>query len=52
MGYRFGSIDELGEGKGFRKIDQALGVAAFGVIGIVMAPGTEGASFVSGSGRR
>src|SRR5918998_1143792 len=42
MGYAFGSIDELGEGYGFRKIRQALGVRAFGVNAIVYAPGYEG----------
>ena len=42
MGYAFGSIDELGEGYGFRKIRQALGVTAFGVNAIVYPPGYEG----------
>ena len=37
-GYAFGSIDELGEGYGFRKIRAALGVTAFGVNGIVFPP--------------
>src|SRR5205085_8841711 len=40
--YAFGSLDELGEGPGFRKIRAALGVTAFGVNGVVMAPGHEG----------
>jgi uncharacterized cupin superfamily protein len=40
--YAFGSLDELGSGPGFRKIRAALGVAAFGINGIVMAPGHEG----------
>jgi mannose-6-phosphate isomerase-like protein (cupin superfamily) len=42
MGHRFGSIDELGEGYGFRKVRQALGVSAFGVNVIVMPPGFVG----------
>ena len=40
--YAFGSLDELGEGYGFRKVRQALGVEAFGVNGVVMPPGYEG----------
>jgi quercetin dioxygenase-like cupin family protein len=42
MGYSKGSIDEMGEGPGFRKVRQALGVEAFGVNAIVYAPGYEG----------
>jgi mannose-6-phosphate isomerase-like protein (cupin superfamily) len=38
----FGSLDELGEGYGFRKVRRALGVTAFGVNAIVMPPGFEG----------
>ena len=41
-GYAFGSIDELGEGYGFRSVRRALGVTAFGVNAIVMPPGYEG----------
>jgi mannose-6-phosphate isomerase-like protein (cupin superfamily) len=41
-GYAFGSLDELGDGPGFRKVRRALGVTAFGVNGIVFAPGFEG----------
>jgi mannose-6-phosphate isomerase-like protein (cupin superfamily) len=41
-GYAFGSIDELGDGPGFRKIRPALGVTAFGVNAIVFPPGHEG----------
>ena len=41
-GYAFGSLDELGDGPGFRKVRGALGVTAFGVNGIVFAPGFEG----------
>jgi mannose-6-phosphate isomerase-like protein (cupin superfamily) len=40
--YAFGSLDELGEGPGFRKVRRALGVTAFGVNGVVMPPGFEG----------
>jgi mannose-6-phosphate isomerase-like protein (cupin superfamily) len=42
MAHSFGSIDELGEGYGFRKIRGALGVSAFGVNAIVMPPGYLG----------
>ena len=41
-GYAFGSLDELGQGPGFRKVRAALGVTAFGVNGIVFEPGYEG----------
>jgi mannose-6-phosphate isomerase-like protein (cupin superfamily) len=41
-GYAFSSLDELGEGYGFRKVRAALGITAFGVNGIVMPPGFEG----------
>jgi uncharacterized cupin superfamily protein len=40
--YGFTSLDELGSGPGFRKIRASLGVTAFGINGIVMAPGHEG----------
>ena len=42
MTHAFGSLDELGEGYGFRKIRVPLGVTAFGVNAIVMPPGAEG----------
>jgi mannose-6-phosphate isomerase-like protein (cupin superfamily) len=42
VSYRFGSLDELGDGYGFRKVRRALGVTAFGVNAIVMPPGFEG----------
>ena len=42
MTHAFGSIDELGEGYGFRKVRRALGVDAFGVNAIVMPPVYEG----------
>jgi mannose-6-phosphate isomerase-like protein (cupin superfamily) len=42
MGYRFSSIEELGEGYGFRKVRRALGVTAFGVNAVVYPPGYPG----------
>ena len=42
MAHAFGSLDEMGEGPGFRKVRQALGVTAFGVNAIVMPPGFDG----------
>ncbi len=42
MTYAFSSLDELGEGSGFRKVRAPLGVTAFGVNGLVYAPGYEG----------
>ena len=41
-GYTFSSVDELGEGFGFRKVRGALGVTAFGVNAIVFPPGYVG----------
>jgi quercetin dioxygenase-like cupin family protein len=41
-GYAFSSLDELGEGPGFRKVRRALGVTAFGVNGVVYPPGYVG----------
>ena len=38
----FGSIEELGDGPGFRKVRQALGITAFGVNALVYPPGAEG----------
>ncbi|HVU77342.1 MAG TPA: cupin domain-containing protein [Gaiellaceae bacterium] len=38
MGYQVSSLDELGEGPGFRKIRGALGVTAFGVNAVVYPP--------------
>jgi len=40
--YAFGTLEEMGDGPGFRKVRTALGVEAFGVNAIVMAPGHEG----------
>ena len=42
MANAFGSLDELGDGYGFRKIRAPLGVTAFGVNAIVMPPGADG----------
>jgi mannose-6-phosphate isomerase-like protein (cupin superfamily) len=41
-GYAISSLDELGDGPGFRKIRRALGVTAFGVNGVVYPPSFEG----------
>ena len=38
-GWTAGSLDDLGEGPGFRKIRRELGVEEFGVNAIVMPPG-------------
>jgi mannose-6-phosphate isomerase-like protein (cupin superfamily) len=42
MGYKVSSLDELGEGYGFRKIRAPLGVTAFGVNAIVYPPRYSG----------
>jgi mannose-6-phosphate isomerase-like protein (cupin superfamily) len=42
MGHSFGSLDELGDGYGFRKVRRELGVTAFGVNAIVYPPGYAG----------
>jgi mannose-6-phosphate isomerase-like protein (cupin superfamily) len=42
MAYSIASLDELGEGYGFRKIRQPLGVTAFGVNALVLRSGFEG----------
>jgi mannose-6-phosphate isomerase-like protein (cupin superfamily) len=42
VSHRFGHIDELGEGYGFRKIREPLGVTAFGVNALVFPAGAEG----------
>src|SRR5690348_660982 len=41
VAHAFGSLDELGEGYGFRKIRAPLGVTAFGVNALVIPPGVE-----------
>ena len=40
-GWAAASLDDLGEGPGFRKIRKELGVAAFGVNAIVLPPSYE-----------
>jgi mannose-6-phosphate isomerase-like protein (cupin superfamily) len=42
LGYARGSIDQMGEGPGFRKIRRELGVTAFGVNALIYPPGQEG----------
>jgi mannose-6-phosphate isomerase-like protein (cupin superfamily) len=38
-GYTVGSLDDLGQGPGFRKVRKGLGVTAFGVNAIVLPAG-------------
>ena len=40
VGHAFGSIDEMGDGV-FRKVRRELGVTAFGVNALVLAPGVD-----------
>jgi quercetin dioxygenase-like cupin family protein len=40
-GWAATSLDELGDGPGFRKIRPAIGVTAFGINAIVLPPGVE-----------
>jgi len=40
-GYAISSLDEMGEGYGFRKIRHAIGVTAFGINALVLPPGYE-----------
>jgi mannose-6-phosphate isomerase-like protein (cupin superfamily) len=42
MAHAFGTVDELGDGYGFRKVRVPLGVTAFGVNAIVYPPGYDG----------
>jgi mannose-6-phosphate isomerase-like protein (cupin superfamily) len=42
MSYAFSSLEELGDGPGFRKVRRALGVTAFGVNAVVYPPGYPG----------
>jgi quercetin dioxygenase-like cupin family protein len=42
MGYQVSSLDQLGDGYGFRKVRQPLGVTAFGVNALVFPPRYEG----------
>jgi uncharacterized cupin superfamily protein len=45
-GWAITTIDDLGEGPGFRKVRSALGVTEFGVNAIVMPPGYVAARHV------
>jgi uncharacterized cupin superfamily protein len=38
-GYALSSLDAMGEGYGFRKVRQQIGVTAFGINAIVLPPG-------------
>lgn len=40
-GYAVSSLDEMGEGYGFRKIRRVMGVTAFGINALVLPPGYE-----------
>ncbi len=40
-GYTVSTLDELGDGPGFRKIRRELGVTAFGINAIVLPPGYQ-----------
>jgi mannose-6-phosphate isomerase-like protein (cupin superfamily) len=40
-GWAVATLDDLGEGPGFRKVRKGLGVSAFGVNAIVLPPGIE-----------
>jgi mannose-6-phosphate isomerase-like protein (cupin superfamily) len=42
VSHSFSSLDELGDGPGFRKIRQSLGITAFGVNALVLPPGHQG----------
>jgi len=45
-GYAVSDLDSMGEGPGFRKVRQAIGVTAFGINAIVLPPGyTTGLHF-------
>jgi uncharacterized cupin superfamily protein len=40
-GYAISSLEEMGEGYGFRKIRHAVGVTAFGINALALPPGYE-----------
>src|SRR5581483_1115360 len=42
MGYHVSSLEELGDGYGFRKVREPLGVTAFGANGLVFPPAYAG----------
>jgi len=39
QGYAVSSLEEMGEGPGFRKVRRELGITAFGINAIVLPPG-------------
>jgi quercetin dioxygenase-like cupin family protein len=40
-GYAVSSLDQMGDGYGFRKVRRELGVTAFGINAVVLPPGYE-----------
>jgi len=42
MGYTIATLEDLGDGYGFRKVRKALNVTAFGVNGLVLPPHYDG----------
>ncbi len=40
-GYAVSSLDQMGDGPGFRKVRRELGVTAFGINAVVLPPGYE-----------
>ena len=40
-GYAVSSLDQMGDGYGFRKIRRELGITAFGINAVVLPPGYE-----------
>jgi mannose-6-phosphate isomerase-like protein (cupin superfamily) len=42
MTHAFSSLDELGDGPGFRKVRGPMGITAFGVNGVIYPPGFPG----------
>jgi mannose-6-phosphate isomerase-like protein (cupin superfamily) len=42
MPHSFSTLSDLGDGPGFRKVRQAMGVTAFGVNALVLSPRQEG----------
>jgi quercetin dioxygenase-like cupin family protein len=41
-GYTLSSLEQMGDGYGFRKVRRELGVTAFGINALVLPPGYEG----------
>jgi hypothetical protein len=50
-GYAVSSLDELGDGYGFRKIRQGLGVTAFGINAVVLPSHYESGPLAAGSSK-